>query len=200
MHTHTGCICLTFLHCVFSNEFLNWLPEKMHSHTGCICSAVYFQMSTQIACIRSCIIALVAFLWLFFIMYFQMSSQMACPKEYIITLFAFVWLFSTVCSQVCFQMACSRWSIITLVAFVWFFPTVYFQMHFQITCLGKCRTTLIAYVWHLTTILISSWIFKIGLAFTGIRFSLIFIHYQQKKISAVSWVILVLNWKMDMKI
>ena len=37
MHSHTGYICLTFLHCVFSNESSNRLFEKMHSHTDCNC-------------------------------------------------------------------------------------------------------------------------------------------------------------------
>ena len=37
MHSHTGCICLTFLHCVFSNESSNRLFEKMHIHTDCNC-------------------------------------------------------------------------------------------------------------------------------------------------------------------
>ena len=32
-----GCICLTFLHCAFSNVFSNCLPVRMQSHTGCIC-------------------------------------------------------------------------------------------------------------------------------------------------------------------
>ena len=34
--THTGCICLTFPRCVFSNVTSNCLPEKRHSHIGCI--------------------------------------------------------------------------------------------------------------------------------------------------------------------
>ena len=37
MQIHTGCICLTFLHCAFSNVFSNWLPERMQNHTDCIC-------------------------------------------------------------------------------------------------------------------------------------------------------------------
>ena len=41
MHSHTGCICLTFLHCVISSVFSNCLPERMHSHTGCICLAFF---------------------------------------------------------------------------------------------------------------------------------------------------------------
>ena len=39
MHSHTGCICLTFLRCVLSNVSSNDLPEKRHSHIGCICMA-----------------------------------------------------------------------------------------------------------------------------------------------------------------
>ena len=37
MQSHTGCICLFFLHCVFSNVSSNCLPEMMHNYTGCIC-------------------------------------------------------------------------------------------------------------------------------------------------------------------
>ena len=36
MHSHIGCICLTFLHCAFSNVSSNGLHGKMHSHIGCI--------------------------------------------------------------------------------------------------------------------------------------------------------------------
>ena len=38
MHSCIGCICSTFLHCVFSNVSSNCLPERNHSYTGCICS------------------------------------------------------------------------------------------------------------------------------------------------------------------
>ena len=38
MQSHIGCICLAFLHCVFSNGSSNGLPGRMHTHTGCICS------------------------------------------------------------------------------------------------------------------------------------------------------------------
>ena len=37
MHSHIGCICLTFLRCEFSNVSSNDLPQRMHSYTGCIC-------------------------------------------------------------------------------------------------------------------------------------------------------------------
>ena len=75
MQSDIGCICKTFLHCVFSNESLNGLPEKMHNHTP------------------------IAFVWLFPIVYFQMRSQVACLRWCKVTLVAFVWLFPTVYSQ-----------------------------------------------------------------------------------------------------
>ena len=37
MQSHTGCICLTFLHCEFSNDPSNRLHNRMHSCIGCIC-------------------------------------------------------------------------------------------------------------------------------------------------------------------
>ena len=37
MHSHFGCICLTFPHCVFSNEPSNSVHGRMQSHIGCIC-------------------------------------------------------------------------------------------------------------------------------------------------------------------
>ena len=37
MNSHIGCICLTFLHCAFSNVSSNRLHQRMHSHIGCIC-------------------------------------------------------------------------------------------------------------------------------------------------------------------
>ena len=47
-HSHTGCICLTFLHCGFSGVSSNGLPERMHSHIGCICL-------TYLHCVISCV-------------------------------------------------------------------------------------------------------------------------------------------------
>ena len=37
MQRCTGCICLIFLHCVFSNVSSNHLHEMRHNHIGCIC-------------------------------------------------------------------------------------------------------------------------------------------------------------------
>ena len=39
MHIHIGCICFAFLQCAFSNGSSNCLPERMHIHIGCICLA-----------------------------------------------------------------------------------------------------------------------------------------------------------------
>ena len=39
MYIHNGCICSTFLHCVFSNVSSNGLPKRMHNHIVYICSA-----------------------------------------------------------------------------------------------------------------------------------------------------------------
>ena len=86
IHSHIDCICLTFLrcafemspekmqsdighiystflHCAFSNVSSNCLSEMMQNHIGCICltfSTVSFQMCPQMACLRRCIVTLVA--------------------------------------------------------------------------------------------------------------------------------------------
>ena len=64
MQSHIGCICLLFLHCVFSN----YLLKGMQGYTGCILLTfihVHFQMCPQIACPRECIVALAAFVLTF---------------------------------------------------------------------------------------------------------------------------------------
>ena len=84
MLSHAGRIGLTFLHCVFSNESSNRLLQKMQSHTSCtflVFSIVCFQMWTRIACLRRCIVTLVAFLWLFSTVCFHMGLQIACIRE-----------------------------------------------------------------------------------------------------------------------
>ena len=37
MHSPTGCICLTFLHCVFLNECSNGLRLRIHTYIDSIC-------------------------------------------------------------------------------------------------------------------------------------------------------------------
>ena len=47
MQSRIGCICLTFLHCVFSNESSNGLREQMNSHIGYICT---FSLFSPLSC------------------------------------------------------------------------------------------------------------------------------------------------------
>ena len=75
-----------FIHCVFSNVFSNHLPERWHSRIGNICLPFFHcvfsnvasnhlpQVCPQMACLRGCIVTLVAFVRLFSIVCFQM-----CP-------------------------------------------------------------------------------------------------------------------------
>ena len=44
-------ICLTFLHCVFSNVSSNCLPERMHIHIGCICMIFLHCVSSNVSSI-----------------------------------------------------------------------------------------------------------------------------------------------------
>ena len=41
MQNHTGCTCLTFLHCAFSNESSSCLPERLQIYTDSI-SLIFF--------------------------------------------------------------------------------------------------------------------------------------------------------------
>ena len=61
MQSHIGCICLTFLCCVFSNVSSNRLPERMHNWLVTfvwLSSTVSFQMCLQMTGIDGCIITL----------------------------------------------------------------------------------------------------------------------------------------------
>ena len=44
MHSHIGCISLTFRHCVFSNVSSNRLHKRMHNHNGCICMTLLYSL------------------------------------------------------------------------------------------------------------------------------------------------------------
>ena len=84
--------------------------------------------SPQIACLRGCIIALVAFVWLFSTVCFQMFPQRTWIRACKVTLVTFVWLLSTVLFQMWPQIACMNGCKVTLVAFVWLFSTVHFRL------------------------------------------------------------------------
>ena len=95
------------VYCIYSTN-LNltstmWIPHALHSMcifilcafhcVGCIClifSTVCFQMCPQIACIRGCIVTLVAFVCLFSAVDFQMCPQCACIRGCIVTLVTLV--------------------------------------------------------------------------------------------------------------
>ena len=54
MQSHASCICLIFLHCVFSNASSNCLHQRMQSHTGCIC------LIFSPLCVFKCVLKLLA--------------------------------------------------------------------------------------------------------------------------------------------
>ena len=113
----------------------------------CFFSTVSFKLLTQRAWIIAGKVTLVAFVWLISTVRFQMCPQIACICWCKVTLVAHVWLFSTVCLQMCLQMACLRGCIVTLAAFVWPFSTVRFQMCPQVAFLRWGIVALVAFVW-----------------------------------------------------
>ena len=152
-HSHIGCICVTFCHCVFSNASSKHLPKRMHTHTGCICLiflcyAFSHELSKCMPHRRNShwlLVTLVAFI--FSTMSFHMFHQriIAC----IVTLVAFLlfplwffmmhdriscicWSFSSVCSQMFPKIACLIGCTVTLGAIVGLFPIVCHHMSLQI--------------------------------------------------------------------
>ena len=96
----------------------------MHSHIDCTYltfASVCFQMSHQIACLKGCIVTLIAFVWLFSTVCFQVCPQIVFPRGFIVTLVAFFWLFSFVCFYMSFTIVCLRKCIVALVALLTFF-------------------------------------------------------------------------------
>ena len=99
-HSHTGYVCLAFLHCAFSNVSSNGLQQKMHSHIGCICLTFLHCALSQVS--STCIITLVAFDFSPLCV-FRCILKVKWPASEV-TLVTFVWLFSTVRFQMCPQM------------------------------------------------------------------------------------------------
>ena len=150
-------------------------------------------MSPQLACLRGCIVTLVAFVGFFSTVCFQMFPQIACMICFKVTLVTFVCLFSTVCFQVCPQVIFARRCILTLIAFVCFFSTACFQVCLQMACQSRWKVTLGCYfsIFGLTYR-----IFVNGLAFACSMVYKIFIHRRNgtNVTSVVSCPILVSNW------
>ena len=67
------------------------------------------------------------FLWLFSTVRFQMSSQIACLRIGIFAVVAFFWLSSTVSCKMSVQIVCLEGCKVTLAKFVWPFSSVFFK-------------------------------------------------------------------------
>ena len=86
-------------------------------------STVRVQMRPQNVYTRSCIITLIAFVWLISTVCSQMSPHMWGCK---VTMVATIWLLSSVRFQMCPQIACQRIGI-----FIWPFPACVFKCLFK---------------------------------------------------------------------
>ena len=145
MQSLIGCICLTILHCAFtdapsaSSEHLN---QRKYIYIGCICFSFLpcafsnvssngppQTMPSHTGCI--CMV--------FLHCAFSNLSSNCDAKSHWLHLFDFLphFVFSNVCPRRC---------IITLVGFVRLFSTVHFQMCPQIACLRRCKVTLVAFI------------------------------------------------------
>ena len=103
LHSRIGCICLTFLHCGFSNVSSNCLHQRMHSDTGCICLTFLHCVFSNVSSNR---------------LHKRIHSRIGC----------IFFIFPTAGFQMTLQCTRLRACIVTLVAFVCLFSTVYFQM------------------------------------------------------------------------
>ena len=131
MHSHTGCICLSFLQYVFSYVYSKHLAMKMHNHTGYICLFVLhcvfsdvnskhlpMKMRNHIGC--TC---------LSFPRCVFLSVSLNCPHQKRQSpLVAFVCFFSTVCFQMSSQTVCPGGCIVTLGANVRLFSNMHFHV------------------------------------------------------------------------
>jgi len=147
----TGCIYLAFLHCVVSNVYSKRLHKRKQSCIECIWltfSCVRFQMSSEIACLREGILALVAFIWLVSTMGFQKSVQSGCIGGYKVPSDAsFVRHFRSGHFLTCSQTVSPGGGIYTYshigcTCFV--FSIICFQMCPQMACVRLCKVTFAA--------------------------------------------------------
>ena len=82
----------------YPDYFLDQFNFDFTSPPACsIWDNVFFEVSFQIACLRWCIVAFVAFVCLFSTVGFHMFPQIACVIWCISTLVAFIWFFSALC-------------------------------------------------------------------------------------------------------
>ena len=130
MPNYSKCICLTFLHCAFSNVDSKSLDQSRQSHTGCICSTflngVFLsepskslpeRMQSHIGCICVWLLQCVFSNELSNGLIDRIHSHIGCICV----------TFSIMYFQMSPQMACKRRCIITLIALVWLFSQCVFS-------------------------------------------------------------------------
>ena len=119
MRSHTGNICLIYLHCVFSNEPLTRWPKWMHSYIGGSClTFLHCGFSNE----SSNNLAL------------RMHSYICCIySAFLLTHWSHLLDFSPLCIFKCFfklpaslDADAHKCNQCTLVTFVWLLSTVYF--------------------------------------------------------------------------
>ena len=131
MHSYTGCICWSFLHCVFSKVSSSCLPERMHSYTGYTCLTFSHCALTHVSsyCLVDMMQNHTACTCLTFLpVCFEMSPQSACLKECVIALVA-LFYFSPRCIFRCLPKSLAwdnanlhclhLWDFSPLCAFIW---------------------------------------------------------------------------------
>ena len=102
MHSHTGYICLTFLHCAFPNVYSKSLDQRRQSHTGCIFLAIRHRV-------------------------FSKASSNRLPERRLIHIGCIYLASSTVCFQMSVQSVWIRWYKVELSAFVGLSPVCVFK-------------------------------------------------------------------------
>ena len=131
--------------CTLCNSTLGVHLQVLQSTLQCtVC--FLFQMYSQIACLRGCIVTLVAFVWLFSTMCLNFLCCVfsnCLPERIYNHIGCACFTFSTMCFQMCRQIACMRGCKTTLVALFYFSSTVSLQM----ACPGGCIITMVAFAW-----------------------------------------------------
>ena len=85
-------IFVTFPHCVFLNVSPNCLPERLQSYTGCICKAfLHCVFADEFSNFLSRIVTLIVIFWLLSSVCFHMFPQIARLSGFKATLAALVW-------------------------------------------------------------------------------------------------------------
>ena len=143
MKSYLGCICLTWLYCVFSNVSSKYLDQRRYNRIGCIglaflqcafsCASSSFLFETMHDC-TGCIY-----------LSFSHCSFPNASSKYLNQIMqnhnvCIYTNFSFVCLKIYPQILCIQGCILTPLAFVWRFSAMYFQM-----CFSNCLFVVEAY-------------------------------------------------------